>query len=163
MSIHDGHAITRSRDAQRALLLQHRSIPRQGTQDLARLVLELILLARDEGHDVIEDVHGADARVSGSGDGLHRDDGGEVDGAEGGLQGGEGHGYAYDGAVGVADEEALGEGAGLALVGDEVEVVEVDGGDDEGHVGVLAVVFGVGEDCEAGVLEFGFCPKGGLC
>jgi len=36
------------------------------------------------------------------------------------------------------------------LVGDEGEVGEVDGGDYEGNERVLAVVFGVGEDGEAG-------------
>ena len=36
------------------------------------------------------------------------------------------------------------------LVRDEGEVGEVDGGDYEGYEGILAVVFGVGEDGEAG-------------
>lgn len=46
-----------------------------------------------------------------------------------------------------------------ALVGDEVEVGEVHGGDDEGDEGVAAVVLCVGEDGEVGLEEFHLCCR----
>jgi len=52
--------------------------------------------------------------------------------------------------------EAGGEGAVAALVRDQREVGEVDGGDDEGRKGVLTVVFGVGEEGDFGGGEGGF-------
>lgn len=73
------------------------------------------------------------------------------------LEGGEGDDDSDDGAVGVADEKALFEGVLGALVGNDGEVVEVYGGDDEGDEGVAAVVFGVGEDGQVGFEEGGFC------
>jgi hypothetical protein len=44
-----------------------------------------------------------------------------------------------------------------ALVGDEVEVRQVDGGHDERDEGIAAVVFGVGEDGDFGLEESHFC------
>lgn len=42
-------------------------------------------------------------------------------------------------------------------MGDEVEVRQVDGGHDEGHEGIAAVVFSVGEDGDFGLEESHFC------
>lgn len=154
--VQHGHARAARRDAQVPLLLEARPLSVDVAEDLARLVLQLVLLALDVRHDVVEDVHGADAGVTRARHGLEGDDGGALDGAEGLLEGGEGDGDANDGAVGVADEEALLGAHGLALVGDQVHVREVDGRNDEGDNGVLAVVARVGEDGEVGLLELGF-------
>lgn len=88
---------------------------------------------------------------------LHSDDADGGDGAKGGLQRGEGDDEPDDGAVGVADEEALVQAVDGALVGDEVEVRQVDGGHDERHEGIAAVVFGVGEDGDFSLEESHFC------
>ena len=71
-----------------------------------------------------------------------------VDGAEGGLDRGEGDHDADDGAVRIADEETLFEVVVTLLVGKDGEMRKIDGWDDEGDEGGLAVVFGVGEDGE---------------
>jgi hypothetical protein len=42
-------------------------------------------------------------------------------------------------------------------VWDEVEMGEVDGGDDEGDEGIAAIVFGVGEDGDVGLDELHLC------
>ena len=65
----------------------------------------------------------------------------------------EGYDEARGGAVCVGEDEALFEGRvveGLLLC-NHGEVGGVDEGDDEGDMGVAAVVFGVGEDGEVGV------------
>lgn len=151
------HARAARRDAQVLLLLEGGALGVDVAENLARLVLQLVLLALDVRHDVVDYVHGADAGVPRARDGLEGDDGGALDGAEGRLEGREGDGDADDGAVGVADQEALVGGHGLALVRDQVHVREVDGRDDEGDDGVLAMVAGVGEDGEIRLLELGFC------
>lgn len=88
---------------------------------------------------------------------LHGDDADGGDGPKGGLQRGEGDDEPDDGAVGVADEEALVQAVDGALVRDEVEVRQVDGGHDEGDEGIAAVVFGVGEDGDFSLEESHFC------
>lgn len=99
VAVHDGDAVAGSGDAEGALLDKGRLVRADGAEDLAGLSLELILLARDEGHDVVDDVHGGHARVAGARDGLHGDDGDGGDGTEGGLEGGEGDDEADDGTV----------------------------------------------------------------
>lgn len=153
MTIHDRNAVACSRHAEALLLHEGGLGVIDTTEDLAGLGLELVLLARDEGHDVVDDVHGADSGVARAADGLHGDDADGGDGAKGGLEGGEGDDEADDGAVGVADQEALLEAVDGALVGDEVEMGEVHGGDDEGNEGIAAVVLGVGEDGDVGLDE----------
>lgn len=156
VAVHDGDAVAGGRDAEAVLLDKGGAGAVEAAQDLAGLGLELVLLARDEGHDVVDHVHARDARVPRARDGLHGDDGHGRDGAERGLERGKGDDEADDGAVGVADEEAPAEPADGTLVGDEVEVGEVDGRDDEGDEGVAAVVFGVGEDGDVGLDELEF-------
>ena len=154
VAVQDRHAVARRRDLQ-ALLLHKRRLPIvHAAQDLPRLRLQLILLAGDERHHVVDHVHARHAGVPCAGDSLHGHDADGGDGPEDGLQRGEGDDEPDDGAVGVADEEALGEAALGALVGDEVEVREVDGGDDEGDEGIATVVFRVGEDGDFGLGEF---------
>lgn len=157
VAVHDGDAVARGRDAKGLLLDEGRAGVVDAAENLPRLRLELVLLARNEGHDVVHDVHAGDARVSGAGNGLHGDDADFGDGTKGGLQGGEGDDEADDGAVGVADEEALGQAVDGALVRDQVEVRQVDGRDDERDEGVAAVIFGVGEDGDFGLEEGHFC------
>ena len=155
--VHDGDAVARGRDAQAVLLDKGLAGVVEPAEDLAGLGLELVLLARDEGHDVVDDVHGRDARVAGAGDGLHGDDADGGDGAKGGLQRGKGYDEPDDGAVGVADEEALGEAVDGALVRDEVEVREVDGGNNERNDGVATVVLGVRKDGDLGFEKLVLC------
>lgn len=99
VAVHDSDAITRSRYAQGLLLDKGLAVGVDGAEDLPGLGLELVLLALDEGHDVVHDVHAGDARVAGAGDGLHRDDANDGNGAKGGLQRGEGDDEPDDGAV----------------------------------------------------------------
>lgn len=157
VTVNNSNTVARRRHAQAALLDKRRAPLVNGAEDLPGLGLELVLLALDEGHDVVHDVHAGHARVARAGDGLHGDDADGGDGAKGGLQGGEGDDEPDDGAVGVADEEALGQVVDGALVGDEVEVRQVDGGHDERDEGVAAVVFGVGEDGDFGLEKGHFC------
>jgi len=86
---------------------------------------------------------------------LQGDDGDGLNGSEAGLEGGEGDDEADDSAIGVANEEALVETVLGALVGDEVEVGEVDGRDDKRDEGVTAVIFGIREDGEVGLEKLG--------
>lgn len=157
VAVHDGDAVAGGGDAEGGLLGE--GCPRvvEGAEDLAGLGLELVLLAADEGHDVVDDVHGAHARVARARDGLHGDDADGGYGAEGGLEGGEGPHEADDGAVGVAHEEAAREAVGAPLVRYQVQVGQVDGRHDEGDEGVAAVVFGVGEDGDFGLEELHLC------
>lgn len=159
VTVHDSNTVARRRDTQARLLNKGSAPIVNGAEDLPGLRLELVLLTLDKGHDIVHDVHAGHARVSRARDGLHGDDADGGDGAEGGLEGGEGDNEPDDGAVGVADEEALGQVVDGSLVGDEVEVREVDGGHDERDEGIAAVVFGVGEDGDFGLEEghFWFC------
>ena len=100
--VQHGDARARRGDAQR-VVRELRGGARERPEDLARLRLELVLLAADERHHVVQDVQGGDARVAGAGDGLQGDDVGGVDGAEAGFERGEGDHQARDCAVGVAD------------------------------------------------------------
>lgn len=162
VAVHDGDAVARGRDAEAALLDKGLGAVVEAAEDLARLRLELILLALDVGHDVVDDIHGRDARVAGARDGLHGDDADCGNGAKGSLQGGKGDDEADDGAVGVADEEAAREPVDGALVGDEVEMRKVHGRDDEGNQRVAAVVLCVGEDGDLGPQKLLLCSEGGL-
>lgn len=161
VAVEDGDAGAGGADAEGRLLVDGGAVGGEGAEDLLGLRLELVLLAGDVGDDVVENVERGHARVAGAGDGLEGHDGDLVNGAEAGLQGGEGDDEADDGAVGVADEEALVEAVVFALVGDEVKVGEVDGRHDEGHDGIAAVVLGVGEDGNVGLEELGLWEGGG--
>lgn len=99
VAVEDGDAVAGGADLEVLLVLEGGEVARDVAEDLLGLGLELVLLARDEGDDVVDHVHGGDARVAGAGDGLHGDDGDGVDGAEDGLQSGEGDDEADDGAV----------------------------------------------------------------
>lgn len=72
------------------------------------------------------------------------------------MKSGKGSHETDDGAVGVAYEETLVELIDRSLVGDEVEVGEVDGRHDKGNERIATVVLGVGEDGDFGVQEFLF-------
>lgn len=67
----------------------------------------------------------------------------------------EGDGESGGGAIGVRDDESLGEGRSLEglLVREDGEVGWVDEGDDEGAGRVAAVVASVAEDCQLGLAE----------
>lgn len=72
------------------------------------------------------------------------------------LQGGEGDDEFNDGVVVVVYEEVFVQVKCFLLVGDEIEMVEVDGRDDQGDEGIVVVVFCIGEDGKVGILEFFF-------
>lgn len=156
VAVEDGHAVTRGRDAD-ILVLEADVAGLHPAEDLARLRLELVLLAGDEGHDVVEDVHAGDAWVARTGDGLHGDDAGGADRAKARDERGERDGDPCDGAVGVADDEAGPESVRLALVWDQREMVDVYGRDDERHVRCKTIVLCVGEDGVFGFEELHFC------
>lgn len=88
---------------------------------------------------------------------MHGDDADDGDGAEGGLQGSEGANQPDDCAVGIADEEALVQVSDGTLVRDQVEMGEVDGGDNEGDERIATVVLSVGEDGDFGLEELLLC------
>ena len=126
-------------------------------KDLERLPLDLLLFATDVRHDVIKDVQGCHARVPCARDGLHGGDKDGLDGAERLFERGKGDDDGGGRAVGVGDDEALGEGLQAALLGDDGEMGGVDEGDDEGDVGISSEVLGVGEDRELCGAEGGLC------
>ena len=153
VAVQDRNTVAGCRHPELLLVLERSGVGIERTQDLLGLGLQLVLLTRNEGHDVVNDVHAADTGVSSTRDSLHGNDGYVIDLSETRLEGGKGGDEADDGAVAVAYQEALVEAEDLALVGDQVEMVEVDGRDDEGHERVASVVLCVGEDGNVGVLE----------
>ena len=157
VAVQDGDTVAGGGYPQPFLLDESSAAGIDTAQDLPGLRLELVLLALDEGDHVINHIHAAHAGVARAADGLHGHDAHGADLAELSLEGGERDDEADNGAVGVADEEALVEAVDFSLVGDEVEMREVDGGHDEGHEGVAAVVFGVGEDGDVGLDKFHLC------
>jgi hypothetical protein len=157
--VDDGHAVARGRDADGLVRaeVERGRIGREAAEDLGRLPLDLLLLAADVGHDVVEDVEGGNAGVAAAGDGLHR---GAEDGLkrpEGVFEGFERHDEAGGGAVGVGDDEAFGEVELLLLVWHYVEMGRVDQRHYERHERVPPVVLRVGKDGQVGG------SKGFLC
>lgn len=153
MTIEHGHAVAGCRDSQLLLVFESGRLSIDAAENLLCFRLELVLLSRNEGHHVVDNVHAADAGVTSARDSLHGDYRDSIDLAEASLQRGKGNDKPNDGAVAVAHEEALLQAECLLLVGDQAEVVKVDGRDDKGHQGVAAVVLGVGEDGDVCVLE----------
>lgn len=107
MAVEDRHTVACGRDDKVTLLSEGGTGVVQTAENLAGLGLKFILFSRDKGHYVVNNVHGADARVACSGDGLHGDDANCVNGAKSGLEGGKRDDKTNDGTVGVADEESL--------------------------------------------------------
>lgn len=157
MAVHDWNTVTGGRDTKTILLNEGSTIVIKATENLAGFGLELVLLARDEGDNVVDDVHAGDSRVTSARNGLQSNNGDGRDGSESGLESGEGNNKTNDGAVGVAHEEALVERANRALMGDEVEMGEVDGGNDKRHERIATVVLCVGEDRNVGLDELELC------
>lgn len=157
VAVDDGNAIARRRDAQAALLDKGRLGVVEAAEDLAGLGLELVFLALDEGHHVVNHVHGRHAGVSRARDGLHGDDADGGDGAKRRLEGGQGPDEPDDGAVGVAHQEAPLELVHASLVGDEIQVREVDGRHDERHERIAPVVLGIREDGDFGLEKLLLC------
>ena len=152
VAVEDGDAVAGGADAQVGLLGDGGGVTVDGAEDLAGLGLELVLLARDERHDVVEHVHAADARVARPRHGLHGDDADGVDGAEAPLQRRERDHEPDHRAVRVAHQEPLCEAADAAdavvlppLVRDQVQVREVDRRHHEWHERVPPVVLRVRE------------------
>ena len=161
MAVKHGHARARGADDGGSLHFESGAIGIQPGQNFLCFHLELFLLAGNIRDHVVDHVHGGDAWVAGSGKGLESHHGRLRDGAETGLKGGERNHEPYHGAIRVADKKSFfAEGVELALVGNEREVGQVDGGDNQGNVWVAPVVFGIGEDCDIGFLEGGFCYEG---
>ena len=112
------------------------------SKDLEGLPLHLLFFAADEGDDVVEDTEAGYAGVCRARDGLHGGNDAQFDRTNGFFERAEGYDEARGGAVCVGEDEALLEGR---IRG------SVDEWDNEGDMGVAAVVFGVGEDGEVGV------------
>lgn len=157
MAVHDWNAVTSGRNTKTLLLNESSTLFIKATKNLAGFSLELVLLARDEGDNVVDDVHAGDSRVTSSRNGLQSNDGDGRDGSESSLESGEGNDETNDGAVGVAHEEALVKRANRALMRDEIEMGEVDGGNDERHERIATVVLCVGEDRDIGLDELELC------
>lgn len=157
VAVDDRDAVASGADDNLGAVGVSRSLGIDVSENLARLPLNLLLLAADVGDDVINHIERGDTGVATSGNGLEGGNMNGGDGAEGVEEGLERDDETGGGAVGVGNEEALGEGLYGALVGDNVEMSSVDKGDDEGGDGVPAVVFRVGEDCKIGSYKFGLC------
>src|SRR5207248_2407845 len=115
------------------------------TQDLLRLALDLLLLARDEGDDVVDDVEGQDpALAARARDRLKR---GHHHGAhaEGVVQRLERDGQAGGRAVGDGRDEAA-PAARAALVVESLGVRIVDAGDQDWDIGLIAKGGGSADD-----------------
>ena len=97
-------------------------------EDLECLPLDLLLLARDVRHDVVEYVQRGYAGVPRAGDGLQRRDDARLYRAERTFERREGYHDARRRAVRVGDDEALLQRGRVerALLGDDVEVRRVD-------------------------------------
>nr|POE73246.1 hypothetical protein CFP56_73760 [Quercus suber] len=157
VAVQHGHARTGAGDLEVGGFLERGGVPVDAAQDLARFALQLVFFAGDVRDDVVEDVHAADARVPGARESLERDHGAFFDRAEFCLEGGEGDHEADDGAVGVADLEALLEAPFFTLVGDEGQMREVHGRDHEGHKWMASVVLCIGEEWDVGFDECELC------
>lgn len=103
MSVENRYSIARGGDSQIRAVIESRTVGIDRAEDLLRFRLQFVFLARDVGDDVVEDVHAADAGISGSGNGLHGHDTDLLDGSEARLDGGDGDDETDHGAVGVAD------------------------------------------------------------
>ena len=123
-------------------------------EELERLGFHLLFFAADVGDDVAEDVHRRYAGIARAGDGLHGGDKDLLD-AEALFEGLEGQNESDGGAVGIGDHVAA-RLAARGLLLDQVQVVGVDLGNDQGHIGGHAIGAGVGDDGAAGVGEFRF-------
>lgn len=159
VTIRDSDTGARSADAEASLLLEGSGVRAQSTQNLLGLVFKLVLLSANEGNHVVHDVHARNAGIASSRQCLLGEDLDFLDGAELGLEGGEGNDDANDSTVGVADEESLLQAKLLSLVRDQIQMVGVHGGDDEGHQGMLPVVLCVREDGDFGLDELHLCKK----
>jgi hypothetical protein len=105
---------------------------RQGAEQLAQLLLELVLLAADERNHVAQDVEARDARITGAGNRLHARHHHRLD-AERRVQRRERDGEHRRRAIGIADDRAL-PVAQLSLSGEQVEMGRIDVRDEQRHV-----------------------------
>ena len=130
--------------------MRHDGVPLEAAEDLLRLALDLAFLATDERHDVADGVQRGDARVAGAGERLER---GEGDALQAVLAERRQSQRQDDRrAVGVGDERA-GPAALGALQLDESEMLAVDLGNQQRHVGRHAMVPRVADDDVAGLRE----------
>lgn len=155
MAVHDCDAIALRGDGDVEEVVEACGSGVDAAEDLGCFPLNLFFLATDVRDHVVEDVHARDARVAAAGDGLERGDGDGAEAAKGILQGFERHNEARGGAVGIGDEEAPREALVRALMWDYGEVGCVDEGHHQRGGWVAAVVFGIGEDDEVSLDEFG--------
>lgn len=145
VAVEHGDAGTRCADGEGGLFLECGGVAVEAAQDFLCFGLKFVFFACDVGHDVVEHVHAGDARVSCTGDGLEGDDLGVLDGSEPCLDRGKGDYEPDYGAVGVADEKPFFQVVVFALVRDQIEVVDIDGGNHQRDHRISSVVFGVGK------------------
>ena len=153
VAIQDWDTVASRGDTKLLLVLERGGVCVDSSENLLSLGLKLVLLSGNEGDNVVDDVHAANTGVASARDGLHRDHRDGVNLAKACLKGSKRDDEADDCAIAVANQEALLQAERLALVRDEVQMVEVDSRDDEGHERIASVVLGVGEDGDVGVLE----------
>ena len=134
----------------------------QFAEQLEGLGFHFFFFAADEGDDVVEDVHGGDAGVASAADGLHGGDKDLLD-AEALLDRLKRHDQADGGAIGIGDHVAAG-GLARGLLLDEVQMIRVDLGNDQGDIGRHAEGAGIGKHGASGVGEPGlhFAGEGGV-
>lgn len=155
MAVHDCDAIALRGDGDVEEVVEACGGGVDVAENLGCFPLDLLFLAADVRDHVVEDVHAGDTRVAAAGDGLERGDGDSAEAAKGVVQGFERHNEACGGAVGIGDEEASREAMVGALMRDYGEVGCVDEGHHQRGDWVAAVVFGIGEDDEVSLDEFG--------
>lgn len=141
------HAITARGNPQRLLRVEVEGflIGRKATEDFECLPFHFFFFAGYVRDDVIQYIDSADAWISRPRNSLHSSDDHLIDCSEFGFESSERNDECGRGTVRVGDYESLLEGRRVEglLVGDYGEVVGVYEGDEEGHGGVAAVVFGV--------------------
>jgi len=156
MAVEHGNAVAVGAKAE-AGIEETRAIPL--AEKLLRLGFHFFLFAADEGDDVGVDIHGSDTRITSAGDGLQRDDEDFFE-AEGISKRFEDEDETGGRTIGVGDDETGGVAAVFLLRGDGVEMGSVNFGNEQGDVGIHAMVLGVADDGIAGTREVFFGRAG---
>src|SRR2546427_3198239 len=146
MSVYDADA--KALGGNRKIGLRYRSV-REFTEDLLGLDLDFRLLARDVGHDVIDDIKGRDAWIARPRDRLHCSHNHRFD-TESSVQSGERWRKTYDGAIRICDNKALRESAIGLLFFDQADVIVIDLGDQKRNVLVHSIAGRIGNYGVAG-------------
>lgn len=166
VAVDNGDAVAGSRYAERMAGVHIESLDAVVTlcnaaKDFEGLPFELLLLSTDVRHNVVQDVETGHAWVARARDGLHGSNEHGFDGAKCALESGERDDHCGRRAVGIGNDEALLEWGRLQglLLGNHREMGWVRIGDDERNMGVLAEIFGIGEDGKVGRAKCSLCSS----